>query len=95
MIEVGRHCKIKVEDRLCKHCNYNTIENEMHFLLECPKYKTLRDNMVSKVESSYPNFGQLNQMDQFHLIMTSTFEDTIYALAEYLFKATELRSTPS
>ena len=95
MIEVGRHCNIKVEDRLCKHCNYDTIENEMHFLLECPKYKTLREIMLNKVESSYCNFGQLNHIDQFRLIMTSTLEDIIYALAEYLFKATELRITPS
>ena len=28
------------EQRICKQCNLNVIENEQHFLFDCPKYIT-------------------------------------------------------
>ena len=36
MIETGRHKKIDHEERICKMYSQNMIENEPHFLLECP-----------------------------------------------------------
>ncbi len=54
-IETGRHERItningkKVilprNQRLCTYCNLNTIENEIHFLLECPIYQNYRKDI--------------------------------------------------
>ena len=33
LIETGRHCNVKVENRICKHCKLNEIEDEKHFLM--------------------------------------------------------------
>ena len=41
-IERGRHRDINRDERKCKMCTLNVIENENHFLLVCPKYYDLR-----------------------------------------------------
>ena len=41
-IEKGRHRGIVAEQRFCSFCKY-MVENEIHFLLECPIYKDLRE----------------------------------------------------
>ena len=44
-IEQGRHCNLKVEDRICQFCNVTQqhyIEDEYHVLLHCPLYEDLR-----------------------------------------------------
>ena len=41
-IEKGRHRGIVAEQRFCPFCKSN-VENEIHFLLECPIYKELRE----------------------------------------------------
>ncbi len=40
-IERGRYERQKLEpyQRLCVYCDMQTVENEFHFLLECPLYK--------------------------------------------------------
>ena len=41
-IEKGRHRGIDAEQRFCPFCK-DKVENEIHFLLECPLYKELRE----------------------------------------------------
>ena len=35
---------------VCKVCNTGSIENEQHFLLECPAYRLLREDFILKLE---------------------------------------------
>ena len=42
-IEKGRHFDIIREERLCKLCHANAIEDENHFLLKCQVYQPLRE----------------------------------------------------
>ena len=39
-IETGRHAKPKIakEERKCRYCNLDDVEDEEHFLLKCPLY---------------------------------------------------------
>ena len=50
-IETGRYTRPKtpVNDRLCKFCNYNAVEDETHFLVECAFYSDLRDDVFRKL----------------------------------------------
>ena len=41
-IETGRWEKLKREERLCKHCNRNLIEDEAHLIFDCSNYSTER-----------------------------------------------------
>ena len=49
-VEKGRYTGIPRHDRICKVCNTGSIENEQHFLLECPAYKLLREDFILKLE---------------------------------------------
>ena len=42
MIEKGRHYGIEVANRTCEQCDMQRVEDEYHFVLECPKYDDLR-----------------------------------------------------
>ena len=37
-IEIGRYRSIPLEERLCRLCNMNEIEDEIHFLFRRPTY---------------------------------------------------------
>ena len=41
-IEVGRFRNIPVENRLCKCCDNNVVENEFHFVCECVRCADFR-----------------------------------------------------
>ena len=49
-IETGRFCNTKREDRLCKLCNLNFIEDEIHFTLVCPFYCNNRYCFLNNIE---------------------------------------------
>ena len=48
-IEVGRHIKIVRDQRICKLCNTNSIEDEKHFLMECPAYSVPRESILGNL----------------------------------------------
>ena len=53
-ILTGKWYKIKATQQLCTFCNQRTIENEFHFLLDCPNYEELRKgtfNSVAKIDN--------------------------------------------
>lgn len=41
-IEQGRYNQTVRSRRICRFCTLNRIEDEFHFILECPKYSHLR-----------------------------------------------------
>ena len=55
MIEKGRYEGIEVANRTCKQCDMQWVENEYHFLLECPKYDDLRREYLPQYYLNYPN----------------------------------------
>ena len=86
-IEKGRHKGLPVEERLCTMCPDNFIEDETHFLTECPAYEELRMPLLrlANVESLPPNL-------QFVQLMRSKSEPVIYALSKFLKEALKLRN---
>ena len=57
-IESGRYNNTPREERLCIHCNMNTIENEYHFLLVCPFYADLRRKYLSPYYCRWPTLNK-------------------------------------
>ena len=47
-IEVGRFRNIRVENRQCKCCDNNVVENEFHFVCECVRYADLKTVLYSQ-----------------------------------------------
>ena len=50
MIEKGRHRNMLLHDRSCPFCPGH-IENEFHFLVKWPTYKSLRVNLYDQVKT--------------------------------------------
>ena len=89
-IEKGRHTypKTPLSERYCKHCNTNSIEDEIHFLLVCPKYKYQRENFLAKI--NIPNTSTANQ---FIFLMTQQGKSFNEQLSNFLFTLVNLRNT--
>ena len=47
-IKVGRFRNMPVENRLCKCCDNNVVENEFHFVCVCVRYADLRTVLYSQ-----------------------------------------------
>ena len=48
-IEIGHYRHIPREERLCQKCEQGSIENELHFLLDCEHYNDFRTELLNSV----------------------------------------------
>ena len=48
-IELGRYQNIPRDQRLCKQCTQNHIENELHFIIYCPKFDQIRHDLLTSL----------------------------------------------
>ncbi len=94
-IETGRYSRPKtpVEKRICQFCDTQSVESELHFLLDCSHYKAERDTFF-KTLNSFTDFSSLDAEDRFHFIMTYNGGDTEVARAvlDYTRVITEKRA---
>ena len=87
MTETGRHKRIDLEESICTMCSQKRIENERHFLLECPAYTKVRKSLLKHVD--------LNEDDnQFIQLMASSNQNVIYDVVRYLKRAFKIRNNP-
>ena len=70
-IEVGRHMNLPKEERICEMCNKG-IEDEIHFLVKCDFYKTLRKPLYDICTELRPQFGFYSDQEKFIFIMTNS-----------------------
>ena len=62
-----------IDQRICKLCKL-TVEDEIHFLLECPKLEEARHDNLYNIENKYKNFKSLANVSKFIWLMSA--EDT-------------------
>lgn len=84
-IETGRHDNIPRENRKCRNCSMNVIENEYHLLLVCPKYYSLRKRFFK------PYFCRWPTVQKFEALMTSKNNKILNSLANFLYCAFQER----
>ena len=51
-IELGRYQNIPRDQRLCKQCTQNHIENELHFIFYCPKFDQIRHDLLTSLNAT-------------------------------------------
>ena len=95
-IETGRYEKgnkrIPPEERLCLCCDMKRIEDEVHFLVECPIYDTLRSKLFGIVNREFVvNEITAHLKDLFIKIMSSKSSTIITALSEFIWEAFLIR----
>ena len=88
-IETGRFDSTPLEDRLCIFCNMNVIEDEFHFLIQCPMYIIPRQTLFHNISLNEDSFLRLNQSEKFNFINQNCQKQ----LAIYLCKSWEIRKS--
>ena len=86
MIEKGRHNNLAVHNRKCPVC-LTHIEDETHFLINCPTYSSIRVNLMEKIDirNEYPHTDELN----FKFLMLN--EDLLIPTANFITRANDVR----
>ena len=64
---------------MCIYCNMIVIENEVHFLLVCQKYRHLR------IKYFKPYFVLWLNVNKFKYLMSSQNKNTLLKVSKYLY----------
>ena len=92
--EVGRHCKPKVprEERLCKVCVQNEIEDEIHLLFHFTKYEYIGKQFIAK-QSQILNLTSFDDYKKLcYILFTTSNKTSIHCTAKYISKCLLLRN---
>ena len=90
MIEKGRHQNIEKNRRFCPFC-INSIEDEIHFLLECKFYANQREELFTSINEKIRdnNMQFYNKNEKFVNLLSNI--DFIPFTAHYLVSAFHTR----
>ena len=80
LIESGRHGRIRLTryERICRNCDLNSIEDEFHFIIECPFFSGLRKKFIKRYYIVRPS------MYKFICLMKSNDYDVLFNLCKYI-----------
>ena len=92
-IETDRYSKKHIErsQRLCSNCSLGKVEDELHFLLECPLYDIQRDDFFKDISNNCCNFINLNKSSKFLWLLTQENVTLMEKLGCYICDCFELR----
>ena len=85
-IETGRHKNIPKELRFCHFCR-NTVESELHFLIECPTYRILRKELINMTTTKKPFFAYYTQIEKFQYLLS---DENIRVTPRYIHSSLEI-----
>ena len=69
-IEVGRYRNAELTDRICQLCS-TAIEDEVHFLCECPLYSDYRSQLFHAASQVETTFMNMDKIEQFTFLMSN------------------------
>ena len=88
-IESGRHSNTPLDLRVCGICK-TKVEDEFHFLIECPFYNEQRQKMFTTF-SDIHGFTNSSNISKFHTILTCSAKYHILGLGLYMCNSFEKR----
>ena len=70
-VETGRYARpaTPLDERLCQLCTLNVVEDEKHFMLQCPLYEDQRQSMLQRASVLNEHFNSLNYVDKMTYLM--------------------------
>ena len=87
-IELGRCQRIQRENRICKQCQNNCVESEIHFLFYFDKHSTLRADLFQKLHSlCHVDSNKIKKVK--HLLM---HDQLIYKTLQFIINALKNRN---
>ena len=93
MIEKGRHFRPKIERQERKYscCKLN-VEDECHFLIECPTYNNERNVLYTNIRESSHHFDNMTNTEKFIFVMSNEDDVILQKLAKFIFISMKLRT---
>ena len=70
MIEKGRHMNLAREQRFCPFCK-NSIEDEIHFLIECKTYEEKRERLLIDIQRDNSDFLSKNNLEKGKFLLSN------------------------
>ena len=70
-VETGRYRQVPLDERTCKLCQAS-IENEIHFLVDCHFYNDIRYELFNLLSIEFPDFNDQPSTVKYILIMLSS-----------------------
>ena len=69
-LESGRYERpqLKASNRVCKQCLLGEVENEEHFMLNCPKHSFRRNLLFSSIQN-LDNFTSMNNLEKLNFYL--------------------------
>ncbi len=64
-LETGRYQNESRANRVCRICNGGVLEDQQHFVLECPAYSIRRGIFIAKVKEKIVDWDTLNSNEKF------------------------------
>ena len=92
-IETGRYKKKMLEQRLCKICNDDFIEDEMHFLMKCKAYRSERSEVFEKLNGLIVPFRSYTIKEKFIFLMGTNDTEVLNILIPYIDKYIKTRQS--
>jgi len=91
-VETGRHKQSwrERELRVCPHCPDGAVEDELHFLTECSKYKNIRDAYFTQIAQIVPQFQQVSPINKLSYILGEK-EECVHLAAQYVSSCHHMR----
>ena len=86
MIEKGRHKDLDRTERFCPFCP-KSIEDEIHFLLNCKTYQHLRCEFLENTKKHVPHFLLQSDAQNFYSLMKNAPQPT----SQFIYRISELR----
>ena len=88
---MGRYKNIPREQRICKFCNLNAVDDEYHFFLYCQKNTAFRNDFFSKISELKPSFIQNQDLDKLKIILNPDYE-LLTHLGNFIKQSINLRT---
>ena len=82
-IERGRHTNTDVNESLCTYCE--RIDYERYFILYCDVINYERQCLVEKVNYHYPDFRNLDDIEQFEYLLMSENPQILTWLSKFIY----------
>ncbi len=92
-VETGRYKRIDEENRTYLIWHSEEIEDEFHFMMECPEYRSLRKEYLYSILLELNNEHKLNDRELFVQILTTKHCDFIVNIAKCIQQAIVKRNS--
>lgn len=87
----GQRIPLERNKRTCLLCNQNFVEDECHFVTDCPLYKEERNSFFHYVSILNKNFILLTKKDKFIWLMSNEDKTILIKFSEFLINAFKKR----